>query len=436
LYNRSKFATFLASFIFLCVFFVTAGFSSPVDQAPQETGEPKELSLPLNDAGGHWAESAIAEMYAKDVMKGYKDSSFRPNKPVTFLEAVVLLDRLLGYEPSDADIESGAYLSDVFKIPQWAAGYVSVALKQQIVEYSQIQKISLRQPLTRQDGAVLAVRALNWTKLARQKKAAVLPFNDVQEIDLNTKGCIAIVNERRIMNGYPDHNFQPSAPVSRAEMAVLLSNIGQQLPYVNSDETAGFISSMDTVKKEITIVSGDQKEVVFTLPDRYLLYLNNKPSNLDSLAKGNHIRIIDSTSVGLVILIARTVLPDTGTAVTSEQVNPAAENVTIQQWIETNKSAEIYLANVLSENLYFLATRGEKMTSGYTVNITKVSSFTDDKGTHYRVWIDRSDPSPGAVVYPAISYPYALVKIPLPEGVLGTVTFVDQLNQVIAEAEL
>lgn len=434
--NRSKSATFLAFFIFLSIFFVTTGFSSPVDQAPQENGELKEFRLPLNDAGGHWAESAIAEMYAKEIMKGYQDSSFRPNKPVTFLEAVVVLDRLLGYTPSEADIESGAYLSDVFKIPQWAAGYVSVALKQQIIEYSQIQKISLRQPLTRQDGAVLAVRALNWTKLARQKKTAVLPFNDVQEIDQNTKGCIAVVNERRVMNGYPDNNFQPSAPVSRAEMAVLLSNIGQQLPYVNSGETAGFISSINTIKKEITIVSGDQQEVVFTLPDRYLLYLNNKPSSLDSLATGNHIRIIDSTFAGLVILIAQTVLPDTGTTVASEQVNPAAEPVTIQQWVETNKSAEIYLANVYDENLYILATRGEKMTSGYSVNITKVSSLTDEKGTHYRVWVDRSDPSPGAVINPAIDYPYALVKIPLPKGVLGTVTFVDQLNQFIAEAKM
>lgn len=433
---RSKLATFLAFSLIIIQLSITTGFSGPASQSVSAAGEPASPVLPLNDARGHWAESAIAEMYAKEVMKGYRDSSFRPNKPVSFLEAVVLLDRLLGYTPSDEDIESGAYLSDVFNIPDWAAGYVSIALKRQVIEYSQIQKISLRQPLTRQDGAVLAVIALNLSKQARQKKSADLPFSDVAQIDQNTRGCIAVILERQVMNGYPDGTFQPSGPVSRAEMAVLLSNIGQQIPYINSGETSGFIKSVNITGKEIIIESGEQQETKYTLPDHYLLYLNNKPADIGALTAGNHIRIIDSASATPVVLIAKTVSPDTGLPVPPEQVQLISESADVKQWVETNKTAENYLVKVLNNKVYILATRGEQMTSGYTVNITKVSVTTDEKSSHFRVWLDRTDPSPGMVVNPAISYPYSLVKTDPPQATLETVTFVNQLNQVIAEVKI
>ena len=417
---RSKLATFLVLVLIASSFSVTTGFTPSVE-------------LPFKDGQGNWAEYAIAEMYAKNVMTGYPDSSFRPNKPVTFLEAVVLIDRLLGYEPTSSDIESSSYLQEIFNIPQWAAGYVGFALRQELILYSELHRVSLQQPMTRQEGAMLAVRVLNLTKQAKQKKDAILPFADVDRIDQQVRGSIAIVSERGLMAGYPDNTFQPATPISRAEIAVLLCKIAGHIPYVNAPDTSGFIKSVQ-LRENLIIVADGEKEIRYLLPDRYLLYLNNKPAQIGQLAEGNHVRIIKATAGELVVLTALAVIPDVGTPVAMEQVNLTGETPEVQQWVELNKASENYLAGVFNNSLYFLVTRGEKMTGGYSVNIRKITSTADDKGTYYRVWVDRLDPR--ETFTQVLSYPLTLVRVSLPKKSAGTVTFVDGLNNTITTVEL
>lgn len=55
----------------------------------------KEEEMPKDDITGHRAEDAIRRCMARGLLKGYPDSSFQPDKPVTRAELAVILDRML-----------------------------------------------------------------------------------------------------------------------------------------------------------------------------------------------------------------------------------------------------------------------------------------------------------------------------------------------------
>jgi|GEM_PF-2376947 len=445
MFSRTKYVSLALVISIMASFLITAGFSHApggLRYAPeagystfsQVQPEPT-ADFPFRDSKGHWAEAAIAEMYAKDVMKGYIDSSFRPKKPVSFLEAIVMFDRLLWGKPLDSDYDSG-YLKDNFNIPEWSIGFVASALRNGFITWEELHRISLQQPLTRQMGAVLTIRALELTKQAKSKKSFTLPFTDSDKIDTELKPFVSLAYERRIFNGFPDGSFQPASPISRAETAVLLSTIAKQLPYINSKETTGFIKSVNPEENRFGLVSGEQKEIQVTLPSQYLVYRNNSATDLKTLLEGDNIRVISSPSKTLTVVIAHSVVPDSGTQTAIEAVNLSTSHPDIRQWVETNKTSENYLAGIFDGKLYILATRGEKKRGGYTVDIVKVSETANDKNIELKVWVERTDPALNAVTIEVINYPYKLVRVVLPDKPVNTVTFVDNFDNVISSYQI
>ncbi len=433
---RTKLVSTLTAFSFMASCFLTTGFSFSY---VQEFNMPPVISqsvpdpFPFRDAKGSWAEAAIAEMYAKGVINGYEDSTFKPNKPVTMLEAVVILGKLLDYEPSDLDLDANKYLQINFNIPEWAAGYVALALKQELLLYSELQKASLQQPLTREEAAVLAVRSLGLAKPARKRANITLPFSDAQKIKEDMRAYVLLACEYKIMNGFPDGRFQPDTPLSRAETAVMLSNIALHL---SSDSVSGIIKNLSPEKGAVEITDAAGNTFQVQVPENSLIYLNGKPTAIQQLTPGNYIRVNTSGDKTLTVVIAQSIIPDSGVPVSFEPVDNNYPLPELQKWAETNKAVENYLAAEFGNSLYFLVTRGEKKTGGYTVDINKISSVTDEEGITYRVWTSRADPAKGAMVIEVITYPYSMARIPIPEQPVKSVLFVDEFNQVLAEITL
>ena len=75
------------------------------------------------DSGSHWARTFIEEAYRNQIVSGYADKSFLPNKAVTRAEAVTILDRMLFRGPLKAQ-------KSIFKdidSSHWAYGYIQEA---------------------------------------------------------------------------------------------------------------------------------------------------------------------------------------------------------------------------------------------------------------------------------------------------------------------
>ncbi len=67
-----------------------------------------ETKEDFTDIAGHWAEAEIHEAAARGWIKGYDDKTFRPDKPITRAEAMVLINRVLHRIPkTSADLLPG-----------------------------------------------------------------------------------------------------------------------------------------------------------------------------------------------------------------------------------------------------------------------------------------------------------------------------------------
>ncbi|PID82445.1 MAG: hypothetical protein CSB16_01280 [Clostridiales bacterium] len=62
------------------------------------------VKTPFNDVKGHWAEKYIASAAKKGWIKGYKNGTFKPNKPITRAEFMTLVNNVLKRHVNKKDI--------------------------------------------------------------------------------------------------------------------------------------------------------------------------------------------------------------------------------------------------------------------------------------------------------------------------------------------
>jgi hypothetical protein len=64
---------------------------------PDDTVE----AAPFSDTQGHWAQPEIDLAYAKGIIQGYSDGTFRPDQTITRAEAMTIMNRLLNRNPHE-----------------------------------------------------------------------------------------------------------------------------------------------------------------------------------------------------------------------------------------------------------------------------------------------------------------------------------------------
>ncbi|QXM07429.1 protease complex subunit PrcB family protein [Crassaminicella indica] len=87
----------------------------------------------------------------------------------------------------------------------------------------------------------------------------------------------------------------------------------------------------------------------------------------------------------------------------------------IQEILPRYKSLERALACKVDGEIFVIATRGEKPTGGYTIQIDSIEKVNIDGKTKLVVYTTFKDPKPGDIVTQVITYPYVVVKTELEE---------------------
>ncbi|GAB4271885.1 S-layer homology domain-containing protein [Thermincola ferriacetica] len=207
----------------------------------------KEMKTKINEDGrvqiilefddveeAKWAAEFIAKMKAKNVISGYPDGTFRPNQPVSRVEAIVMAVRLMGLE-KEAQAKSAESVKLHFKDAAllekqypWAKGYVITALEKGLFDTTE-EKIQPDKPATRVWVSSLLVRALGLQADALKQMTKIPVFKDADSIPAGAIGYINVALEQGIIAGYPDNTFKPYKSVTRAEMAALLDKTGNGL---------------------------------------------------------------------------------------------------------------------------------------------------------------------------------------------------------------
>lgn len=164
-----------------------------------------------------WAERHVSKMIAQDVVKGYGDGTFRPNKPVTQGEAVVMTMRMLGDVEVSEAVYSAVYFKNSSSIPDWVYGPAVLAAYEGFIDVSKSENFLYNKPATREWVAKLIVKAFDL-----QDKEGELTFKDLKQISSDSLPFIKTAFTNGVIKGFPDNSFKPKKPVTRAEIVVML----------------------------------------------------------------------------------------------------------------------------------------------------------------------------------------------------------------------
>lgn len=231
------------------------------------------LGESTNDYGTHWAKETIQSAITNGLAQGYPDGTFKPDNAVTRAEFFAMVNNAYKFTDSSSstypDVAGNAWYAPVISKAK-AAGYISGYADGGIYPDASI---------SRQETAVI-VRSLN----SLTAKSAVLSFNDASEVADWSKQAVIAAYEAKIMIGYPNGSFKPSAQITRAEALVVLQNsmkhkAGQTNPEVPATIAVRAISvdqdtmtltaggSTGTIKAVIAPDNASDKDVNWTSSD-------------------------------------------------------------------------------------------------------------------------------------------------------------------------
>ncbi|WP_324824236.1 S-layer homology domain-containing protein [Sinanaerobacter sp. ZZT-01] len=158
----------------------------------------------------NWAYESIQAMSDKDVMKGYPDSSFKPQSTVTYGEFIKMMVVAV----------TGEVLKVAEKPHHWAHNYYKEGLELSLFEESEIDITMLDQPIPRSDMALIISNGLEKTGIENYSKIEAM----VKDVESTTKYSYQIIKSYAagILSGYSDGTFKPQGTLTRAESSLVL----------------------------------------------------------------------------------------------------------------------------------------------------------------------------------------------------------------------
>lgn len=181
---------------------------------PSVTGEAKVFS---DVSANHWAKSYIDKLSTAGVING-SNGMFNPNGQTKRADATIMLVNLLGLQPEAnnrfTDVNSTAYY----------APYVGTASTYGIVNGSN-GMFNPEGIISRQDTMVMISQILKSLDLNVNADTSVLnQFSDVNSISSYATESVSVLVNSGIISGN-NGKLNPTSPVTRAEMATIMSKL-------------------------------------------------------------------------------------------------------------------------------------------------------------------------------------------------------------------
>lgn len=190
---------------------------------------------------GNWSMSVVNSAREYGLMQGIGDGIFGFGKTITKAEFITVLDRMFGWELIKPETSS---FSDVTN-GQWFYTYIETALKHDVVDKT--QTLSPNDPITREEMAVMLVRALGYKTLAQSVSSFGQPFKDV----FDNVGYITIASGIGMTKGTSVNTFDPKLTAKREEAAAMLLRVYEKYKS-DTDWIHGFYAISSYSQRELT----------------------------------------------------------------------------------------------------------------------------------------------------------------------------------------
>ncbi len=179
-----------------------------------------------------WAAGYISKVNSLGILTGYDDATFRPNRNVTNLEAIVSISRLFEINDEDTQkiIEKHKDFVNEMSLPEWGQKGVAIASEVNFASEEDLRGIlsdSGLENVKKVDVCKYLVAAMGLEEEAKSKVIVSLPFKDAAEVEAKDAPYIEVLLDKGIIDksGDSDGNFNPNDTVNRAVMSKMLSMV-------------------------------------------------------------------------------------------------------------------------------------------------------------------------------------------------------------------
>lgn len=185
----------------------------------EEAAASKDLFADITSAA--WARDAINALASKGIVNGKSETEFAPNDTVTRAEFAKMLMGVFG-------LDSGAYKTSSFSdvsTDAWYFNSVETAYNLGIIQGVSEGKFAPNALITRQDMAVMVVRAANVCGVTLPEIEELIVFADEAQIADYAKSAVTALQRANVINGVSDTEFAPLENATRAQAAQILYNV-------------------------------------------------------------------------------------------------------------------------------------------------------------------------------------------------------------------
>lgn len=164
----------------------------------------------FSDIGGHWAESAIREAYAKKLVSGMGNKTYAPNGTLTTAQAFSLAARSFGIGEDKCTFDDAAP-------DKWYSGIIGGMESGGFVPGFMLcdNKINPERNITREEFAAIIASGIKGGE-------SNLEFADSDAISPQAADAVKKVSSVGIMIGDENNRFNPQGCLTRAEAAVIV----------------------------------------------------------------------------------------------------------------------------------------------------------------------------------------------------------------------
>ena len=166
---------------------------------------------------GFWATESINTATKLGIIKGIGGGSFGVGQPVSRAQFATMLVRLFGWETVKPETPS---FSDAQDITAWYYPMLETAVANGAV----LKDSTTFRPndnMTREEMAIMLVRALGYDGLAAYVSTSGMPFTDVSTF----KGHITVAHDFGIINGISSTAFAPNGNATREQAAAMMTRL-------------------------------------------------------------------------------------------------------------------------------------------------------------------------------------------------------------------
>lgn len=365
--------------------------------------------------GAGWAVKSIEKMSAKGLIKGVGHNKFSPLKPVTHLEALVMVLRALDLEEEGDKISALPEGYQGIKAP-WGNGFITLAYEKGLLTAEELKAFNPMSSAKRYEIAKYLVRALGYEELAQSNMDKTLNYNDWNAVPYDARGYVYVAVDKGIIKG-DGINLYPNSPVTRAEMAALLERLDDRIENgIDVKEVEGIVYAINTNTITVKIKNSIK---TFLISNNIPVYDKNNYVGINQIKVGYEVRLIFDSKNNIIFIEIKNSKSEEVIPIELNEVKNPPEKVAVA--LERMKNVQNNTLIYENGTYYIIATRGMMRTGGYTVNIKSAQIVKNENGTTLEVEVNYADPLPGALVIQAITNPYDIKSFRYGENITNVV---------------